>query len=138
MRRYLLDTGAASDYVHRRRGVYERAKEEALRGNRIGICGHVLAELWYGIEYSSTRERNAERLRRILPDLVVWPFDIPAAEEYGRLAAELRRLGRSMQSIDILIAAVALRMRNTTVVSSDSDLQAVPGLKVENWEQTLQ
>jgi tRNA(fMet)-specific endonuclease VapC len=135
MRRYLLDTGAASDYIYRRQGVYERAKEEALRGNRIGICGHVLAELWYGIELSSTRERNAERLRRTLPDLVVWPFDIAAAEEYGRLAAQLRRLGRPMQTFDILIAAVALRMGNTTVVSSDSDLNAVPELIVENWAQ---
>lgn len=103
MRRYLFDTGTASDYVHRRHGVYERAREEATRGNRIGICVPVLGELWYGVEFSATRERNAQRLRRMLPDLVIWPFEARAAEEYGRICAELRRTGRPMQQIDIQI-----------------------------------
>jgi tRNA(fMet)-specific endonuclease VapC len=133
MKRYLLDTGIASDYLNRRHGVYERAREEMARGNRVGIGIPVLAELWYGVEYSSTRERNAERLRRGLADLVVWPFEQAAAEEYGRLRAELRRMGRAMQVPDVMIAAIALSLGKTTVVSKDSDLSAVPGLDVENW-----
>lgn len=43
------------------------------------------------------------------------------------------RIGRMMQQIDIQIAAVAFSLGNCTVVSSDSDLTAVPGLTVENW-----
>ena len=69
----------------------------------------------------------------MLPDLILWPYDKPAAEIYGRLAAELRRLGRPMQQIDIQIAAVALNLGNCTVVTTDSDLSAVPGLTVESW-----
>lgn len=38
-----------------------------------------------------------------------------------------------MQVIDIMVAAVALSLGNTTVVTTDSDLSAVPGLPVENW-----
>src|SRR4051794_7583139 len=112
MRRYLLDTGIAGDFVHHRRGVYERARQEVQRGNRIGICPPVLGELWDGVEYSATRERNSVRLRQMLADLILWPYDQPAAEAYGRLAAELRRLGRPMQQIDIQIAAVALSLGN--------------------------
>jgi tRNA(fMet)-specific endonuclease VapC len=96
MRRYLLDTGIAGDFIHRRRGVREWAKEEALRGHRIGTCVPVLGELWAGVELSTSRQHNADRLRRILPDLVLWPYTKAAAEEYGRLFAELRRLGRPM------------------------------------------
>jgi tRNA(fMet)-specific endonuclease VapC len=69
----------------------------------------------------------------MLPDLVVWPFDISAAEEFGRIATELRRLGRPMQQIDIQVAAIARSLGNTTIVSKDSDLAAVPRLSVENW-----
>ena len=133
MRRFLLDTGIAGDYIARRRGVYERAREAVARGDRVGIGVPVLAELWYGVENSDTRDRNAERLRRVLPDLVVWPFTERAAEEFGRLAAALRRAGRTMGRIDIMIAAIAVSLGNTTVVSADSDLAAVPGLTVENW-----
>jgi len=62
-----------------------------------------------------------------------WPFDRAAAEEFGRIDAQLRRLGRLIGEIDIQIAAIALSMGNTTVVSRDNDLLVVPGLTVENW-----
>lgn len=135
MRRYLLDTGAAGDYLDRRKGAFARAKEEVARGNRIGICVPVLGELYFGIELSASRDKNLQRLRRDLPTLTIWPFDSAAVAEYGRLAAELRRLGRPMQQIDIQIAAIALSLGNCTVVSSDSDLAAVPSLTVEKWSE---
>jgi tRNA(fMet)-specific endonuclease VapC len=133
VRRFLLDTGPAQDFVNRRHGVQERADQERHRGNRIGICVPVLGELWSGIEGSDSRDRNAERLRHALSRLVVWPYTTEAAAEFGRLFAELRRLGRPMQQIDIQIAAIALSLGNCTVVSADRDLAAVPGLSVENW-----
>ena len=133
MRRFLLDTGPAQDFVNRRHGVLERADAERHRGNRIGICVPVLGELWSGIEGSTSRDRNAQRLRNALSRLVVWPYANDAAAEFGRLFAELRRIGRPMQQIDIQIAAIALSLGNCTVVSLDSDLGAVPGLTVENW-----
>jgi tRNA(fMet)-specific endonuclease VapC len=113
--------------------VQERVDEERHRGNRVGICAPVLGELWSGIEGSISRERNAQRLRHALSRLVVWPYTNDAAAEFGRLFAELRRLGRPMQQIDIQIAAIALELGNCTVVSGDTDLAAVPGLTVEDW-----
>jgi tRNA(fMet)-specific endonuclease VapC len=136
MRRFLLDTGSAGDYIHRRRAVYERAREVVAAGHRVGIGLPVLAELWYGVENSSSRERNAERLRRVLPELIIWPLTESAAEEYGRVAVELRRIGRPIGKIDMLIAAIALSLGKTTVVSTDKDLTAVAGLTVENWSAT--
>ena len=93
----------------------------------------VVGELFGGVEGSQTRDRNRQRLILTLNRLPIWPFDRTAAEEFGRLFVELRRMGRLMQQIDIQIAAIALSMGNTTVVSRDSDLFAVPGLTVENW-----
>ena len=136
MTRFLLDTGTAGDFIHRRRSVYERAREAVTRGHRVGIGLPVLAELWFGVENSSSRDRNAERLRRVLPDLIVWPLTEAAAEAYGRIAVQLKRAGRPIGKIDMLIAAIALSLGKTTVVSADSDLTAVPGLTVENWTGT--
>ena len=133
MRRYLLDTGIAGLYVARRDPVYARVREESRRGNVIGICTPVLAELHYGVENSDSRDRSLQKLRISLPSLRVWPLTDLAAEEYGRISTELRRIGRPMQQIDRLIAGIARTLGNCTVVSSDSDLAAVPGLAVENW-----
>ena len=133
MKRYLLDTGIAQDFINARRGVRNQIDERRHNGCRIGICVPVLGELWSGIEGSASRERNMHLLRHALSRLVLWPYSSDAAEEFGRLFAELRRIGRAMQQIDIQIAAIALSLGNCTVVSSDSDLAAVPGLAVENW-----
>jgi tRNA(fMet)-specific endonuclease VapC len=131
--RYLLDSGIANEYVNRRPKVFARARAEAAAGNRIGICTPVLGELLYGLEFSATRAANLRKLRIALGAWAVWPFDIRAAEEFGRLRAELRRAGRPMQIIDVQLAAVALTLSSCTVVTADSDLLAVPGLTVENW-----
>lgn len=135
MRRYLLDSGIAQDCVDRRRGVDQRVRELRKQGNKIGIGMPVLGELWAGVEASTTRDRNLDRLRHALSLFVIWPYDKRAAQEYGRVFAQLRRIGRPMQQIDMQIAAIALSLGNCTVVSSDSDLAAVPGLAVEEWSK---
>lgn len=135
MRRYLLDTGIAGYLVAKQKGVDGRVRQAVLQGNRVGICMPVLGELWAGVEGSDSRDRNLQRMKHGLAKLRIWPFDRRAAEEYGRIFAELKRLGRPMQQIDIQIAAVALSLGNCTVVSGDGDLADVPGLTVENWSK---
>ncbi len=133
MKRYLLDTGIMGDFINRRRGVDVKAREARQRGARIGTGMPVVGELFFGVEASATRDANLAKLKRALSGIICWPFDRAAAEDFGRLAAELKRVGRSMQQIDVQIAAIALSLGNCTVVSADSDLAAVPGLTVENW-----
>lgn len=133
MKRYLLDTGMAQDFVNGRRGVRERADAERHRGHRVGICVPGLGELWAGVEGSASRGVNERLLRHALSQLYIWPYSPAAAAEYGRLFTELRRVGRPMQQVDIMVAAIARTLGDCTVVSSDSDLSAVPGLAVENW-----
>jgi tRNA(fMet)-specific endonuclease VapC len=50
--------------------------------------------------------------------------------------AELRRIGRPMQQIDIMIGAIAFSLGQCVVVTADADLATVPGLTVENWVAT--
>jgi tRNA(fMet)-specific endonuclease VapC len=133
MTRYLLDTYMVGHFIDHRRGVDERARDARARGTVIVTCMPVVAELFYGVEFSASREINRPRLIRGLSRIRCWPFDRNAAEDYGKLAAELRRIGRPMQQIDIMVAAVARSLGNCTVVSDDSDLAAIPGLTVENW-----
>jgi tRNA(fMet)-specific endonuclease VapC len=131
--RFLLDTNMAGHYINRRHGVFDRARVEVANGNPIGIGVPVLAELVAGIEHSSSRDRNMTRLKTSLASLRLWPFDSIAAFECGRIYAELARLGRPIGVVEMMIAAIAMTLGNCTVVSSDSDILAVPGLSVEDW-----
>jgi tRNA(fMet)-specific endonuclease VapC len=89
--------------------------------------------MMYGLRLSSQPEKNLSLLHRGLKELACWPLDREASNVYGQLAAELRRMGRPMQTIDIMLAAIAISLGNCTVVTTDSDLLTVPGLSVENW-----
>jgi tRNA(fMet)-specific endonuclease VapC len=133
VKRYLLDTGVMGDFINHRKNVDVKVREMRRSGARIGTCFPVVGELFFGVEASATRDANLSRLIRALKQIICWPFDRRAAEEYGRLAALLKRTGRPMQQIDIQIAAIALSLGSTTVASGDGDLAAVPGLTVENW-----
>jgi tRNA(fMet)-specific endonuclease VapC len=102
----------------------------------MGVAIPTVGEMAAGIEMSNDPERHRKRVWRVLADLRKWPLDIAAAREFGRLRAALERIGRKMQQIDIQIAAIALTLGRTTVITNDSDLSAVPGLTVENWLET--
>src|SRR5712691_3760858 len=117
MRRYLLDTGIAQDFQENRHGVRARADAERKLGHRIGICVPVLGELWSGVEGSASRDLNHRRLRHALSRLIVWPYTNAAAAEYGRIFAELRRMGRVIQQIDIQIGAIARTLPHCIIVS---------------------
>ena len=132
-RHYLLDTGIAQDYQASCGDVRARAIAQRQAGHRIGICVPVLGELWSGIECSSSRERNLRTLRQALATLVICPYTTEAAEEFGRIFAELKRTGRIIQQIDMQIGAIARTLPNCVVVSKDSDFQAIAGITVENW-----
>jgi tRNA(fMet)-specific endonuclease VapC len=133
MTRFLLDSNAVTDLLSRRSPLVERVEEARQLGSQIGTCESVVAELLSGLELSSKPQENIVRLMRGQSRLRVWPFDRRASREYGRIGADLRRRGRPMQVIDMMLAAVAFAQQNCVVVTTDSDLSAVPGLTTVNW-----
>ena len=100
----------------------------------IGTALTVVGELWAGVENSEYPEPRRKQLRRLVAELKLWTFDRRAAEEFGRLFALLRRTGRTLQPMDLQIAAIAITL-GCTVVTKDSDFSSVPGLTVEDWSQ---
>lgn len=122
-------------YLERKRGVFERAAMEVAAGNRVGVAGPIVGELAFRAEGSPKREQNLLRLHEALNVWKVWLADVAASFEYGRIAFELKTIGRPIGQNDITIAAIAFSLGNTNVVTMDSDLSAVPGLSVENWAE---
>jgi len=92
-----------------------------------------LGELFYGAYYSRKVEENLARIRNIiLPSFVIYRFDVAAAEEFGRIQAELRSKGRPIPIADVQIAAIA-RLHDMTLLTGDAHFSTVDGLRVEDW-----
>lgn len=133
-RRYLLDTGPAQDFLFRRRDALIRIEAKRRLGAKVGICVPVLGEIHAGLELSETRDRNRATARRHLKELVCWPYDSLAAKEFGRIFAELRKIGRPIQQIDMQIAAIAKTLGDCTVVTGNGDFDSIDGLLIERWQ----
>ena len=129
----MLDSGIASALMDRREPVASRARAAIVAGHRIGICVPVLGELLSGIARCQNPAKNYQLLELALRGWTVWPYDTVAGREYGRIDSYLESIGRPMQTIDIQLAAIAISLGNCTVVTTDSDLAAVPELVVESW-----
>jgi len=78
-------------------------------------------------------EVNVRHQRLHDPRFLQLPHRPLPTYEYGRVFADLKRRGRPMQQVDMMLAAIALTLGNCIVVSGDGDFTAVPGLTVENW-----
>jgi len=134
--RNLLDTNAVGDWMNRRYGVDVRAREAKQSGALLGTCEPVVAELYFGVENSASRDMNLILLQRSLPGLKCWPLSRSASKEFGRLMTTLKRLGQTIGPIDALIASIALSLSDCVVISNDSDMRRIPGLRVENWRES--
>lgn len=58
------------------------------------------------------------------------------AEAVAEIQIQLRRKGRQLETIDALIATVALRYK-LTLLTADQDFEVVPGLLQQNWLKAL-
>lgn len=103
------------------------------KGDECYIPTLVLAELYKGVYCSQQVAQNLAKLDRLLNLLEVTQFDQPAAEEFGKIQGELRKMGRPTGEIDALIAAVARARGDIVVTNNTRHFQNIPGLHLENW-----
>ena len=54
------------------------------------------------------------------------------AQVYGNIYCDLRRRGRPLSQVDMMLAAIA-RMTNLSLLTSDLDFIALPDIRTENW-----
>ncbi|MCH8961789.1 MAG: type II toxin-antitoxin system VapC family toxin [Bacteroidetes bacterium] len=128
----LLDTNICI-YLIKRRPQEVRERFERYAVGEVGLSSITVSELQYGVEKSRRVEQNRAALMQFLLPLVIADFDYESAVVYGRVRAELERLGTPMGPLDTLIAAHALSLDVTLVTNNEREFSRVSDLRVENW-----
>lgn len=93
------------------------------------------AELKYGVAKSDFPEKNAKSLSKLLSCVSILPFDELAAEEYGKICADLKAKGIPIGVMDMLIAAHAKARDYILVTNNVKEFKRVNGLLIENWAE---
>ena len=96
----------------------------------------VTAELRFGVANSDkvNAEENGALLDLFLVPYTEARFDSLCAMKYGYLRAELKRKGKPIGAMDMLIAATALAYDFTIITHNTREFSQVEGLKLEDWE----
>jgi tRNA(fMet)-specific endonuclease VapC len=101
-------------------------------GAKLGTCVPVICEIEAGIQQVSRPEEYRANLERLLRQVRMWPIDLTTARLFGILHHDLKRRGRVLSQVDMMLAALARQM-NLTLVTSDNDFTALPDIPVEKW-----
>jgi tRNA(fMet)-specific endonuclease VapC len=75
---------------------------------------------------------NTPAMAAAIDQFELWRFDERAAEEFGKIKADLRKKGRPIQDVDVQIAAIP-NTNHLTLLSADGGFAAVEQLLIENW-----
>jgi predicted nucleic acid-binding protein len=92
----------------------------------------VLCEIESGRLKVSKPDVYRHRLNVLLNKIALWPLTRASAEYFGEIDQDLRRRGRSLTQVDIMLAALC-RELDLTLVTTDKDFAALPWLKTEDW-----
>jgi predicted nucleic acid-binding protein len=129
---YLLDTNHLSEAIRPISLLRERLRRARLDGHVFGLCVPVLCELEAGIVQTADPADYRRRLRRSMSLFRLWPLDATVARIYGEYFISLRRRGRALSQVDIMVAALCRHM-DLTLLSTDSDFDSLPDIHRENW-----
>lgn len=91
----------------------------------------VLCEIEAGLQQVSKPDVYRANLERLLRQIRVWPLDLATARTYGEIHQDLKRRGRVLSQVDMMLAALARRM-SLTIATSDRDFIALPDIATEN------
>lgn len=128
---YLPDTNAFSKYFQGRDLALRDAMAKSFFEMRLSAI--VLAELEFGASKSGIK-KHRNNVDLLLEQLMVVPFTGEDAYQFGRVRSYLERSGAIIGSLDMLIAAQALRLGATVVTHNLAEFKRVPKLKVVDWQ----
>jgi predicted nucleic acid-binding protein len=132
MKRYLLDTNHLGEAIGRVSIVRNRIQQLHRQGDIFGTCVPVRCELLVGVVLRKDAAKSRRRLDGLLQVVRPWPIDLAIGDRYAETYHELQKARRALSQVDILLAAMA-RHLSATLLPTDRDFEALPGIPTENW-----
>lgn len=130
-----LDTTVFVDLSGRSGRRLQARAATVIRDHRVADQSHTttrfnLAELLQGVEGAVDPVAERRRIDDLLADVDLLEFEEVATLRFAKIANYLRKLGRPKESLDLLIASVAIANGEALITRNPRDFADVPGLTV--------
>ena len=128
-----MDTSFLVDLLRGKQDAILKLEKIESDAERITTTPISASELFQGAYNSKNSEAEVDKVRELLKRVELLEFTVHACEKYGKLANELKSLGRKIGDLDTLIASVALSHDEPILTANVNHFSKVPGLIVRSW-----
>lgn len=132
MAHYLLDTNHASTLVTLHHPLRQKVITAMAAGHRFSVTVPVVTESVFGMSLLPRAIANRQEWENLRRDVKCFELDATDALDAADLQLDMRKIGFQLETVDALIAVVALRY-DLILLTNDNDFQPVPNLRYENW-----
>lgn len=92
------------------------------------------SELYYGLYNSQMFKQNYQKLQELLSNVKPpLPYCQKSSILFAEIKASLRKSGKIIGDMDIMIAAICIVNNMILVTNNTRDFKRIKGLKLENW-----
>lgn len=127
---YMLDTNTVSHLIKKHPVVSRRMLDVPMTS--LCISSITEGELLFGLAKRPDAKRLHTAVKEFLLRVDALPWDSDTAACYGTVRANMERQGKTLGSLDLLIATHALNI-GAVLVTNDRAISQVAGLHVEDW-----
>jgi len=90
-------------------------------------------ELLYGAYNSERVKENLKKITLFLEKFNVLEYDKNSADIFAKLKSDLKKEGKVIADMDLMIASIALANNQTLVTNNLKHFQRIKKLKIERW-----
>lgn len=133
---YVLDTDSVICFFKGHPAICDKIATIFHADVKISIITH--SELFFGAYNSQQITRNCNRIQKFVQKIEICPYTIQASILFGQLKADLKKEGKMIADMDLMIASICLAENQTLVTNNTKHFRRIKQLKIENWSvQTL-
>jgi len=130
MNKYLLDTNICVYFI---KGLFNLEKKIAKIGSEnLYISEITIAELKYGVENSTHKEKNRITIEKFINSIQIVPI-IGSLDIYAKEKANLKKKGKIIDDFDLLIGSSAIANNLILVTRNIKHFQRISNIEIENW-----
>ena len=129
--RYIVDSDILIYFLKKHPQVTQ--KFEATDPGQIGTTIINYAELLFGAYNSAKVQQNLSSIKSFLETISIINFDKNAGEIFAQLKTNLRKSGKVIADLDLIIASICLSNDFILVTNNTKHFSRIEELKIENW-----
>lgn len=131
--KYLLDTDTIIYFMKNLHGVPERIANCSAEDISISLI--TFSELLFGAFNSTHAQKNLAKVKSFGNDIRILPFCEKSAYIYAEQKALLKKAGKPIEDLDLMIASTAIHHNCTLITNNTKHFVRIKNLQLDNWCQ---